>query len=313
MSSSQEPRGPQLVKRYRAFFHIPESAVVTEEMVLEHWDLERQLTDELKASTPEDRWAVFEEAYTRLYRELDWMNKVIETANRAPDEFQFGDWLFMIGSPPRSVYEVGSGRGELIRFLATQGYACKGTEVTRQRGEMLAEHHPNLTWGTTDGIHLGRFEEASSFDAVISDQVIEHLHPDDIVEHFKGAIDILRPGGSYSFVTPHRLYGPLDLSRVFGKTEPECMHLKEYTYREIVVALRDAGFADIRVPLKLPRKVRRALRGHPRPRLSRAYLRYLMVMESVLGAIPRQTWRNAAARAAKLILFEGILINATKR
>ena len=96
--------------------------------------------------------------------------------------------------------------------------------------------HP-LRWTVSDGVHLERFEAPESYDAVISDQVIEHLHPDDLVAHFAGVHAILKPGGRYALATPHAFEGPFDVSRVFGSERPQGMHLKEYTYRE----LQDGG------------------------------------------------------------------------
>ncbi len=100
---------------------------------------------------------------------------------------------------------------------------------------------PNLSWGVSDGVHLERFESAASYDIVISDQVLEHFHPDDIATHLSGVHQILKPGGRYIFSTPHRFSGPHDVSSVFKCDKPLGMHLKEYTYREFMTALRQGG------------------------------------------------------------------------
>ena len=65
-----EPTGIQLIKRYKNNYHIPDGAPVTEEMIMQHWTLEKQLTHELTISTPENRWDVFEKAYTKVYHEF---------------------------------------------------------------------------------------------------------------------------------------------------------------------------------------------------------------------------------------------------
>ena len=54
-----EPAGTQLIKRYKNNYHIPDGAPVTEDMIMHHWILEKRLTQELKKSTPENRWDVF--------------------------------------------------------------------------------------------------------------------------------------------------------------------------------------------------------------------------------------------------------------
>lgn len=307
-----EPRGPELVARYQAVYGIPADAAVTEQMILRHWELERRLTAELRESRPDNRWEIFERCYSTLYSELEWLNRLGALDQQLSPEYLYEDWVHMIGKPPKRVYEVGSGKGELIGYLARLAFECRGSEVTRERGERWASPHPNLSWGITDGVHLEKFEPADTYDVVISDQLIEHLHPHDLVEHFRGALRILAPGGRYIFATPHAFFGPMDVSQVFGCETPKGMHLKEYTYAEIVRALREAGFTRIYGSFKLPRKVRRLLGGRPHPRLSRLYLRYLRLLESLIGALPTQHLKRRVARASKLLLFDGVVAVAQK-
>src|SRR5690606_20747310 len=67
-----------------------------------------------------------------------------------------------------------------------------------------------------------------SVDTAFSDQLIEHLHPDDAADHFRVVRQVLKPGGVYIFRTPHRLSGPHDVSRYFCE-HAEGFHLKEWT------------------------------------------------------------------------------------
>jgi len=102
-----------------------------------------------------------------------------------------------------------------------------------------------LVWRTTDGVNLSQFEKEATYDAVISTQVIEHLHPDDLVTHFSNALALLKPGGICVFDTPHRGTGPHDLSDLLGFERPQFMHLKEYDYCELRDALKKAGFSKL--------------------------------------------------------------------
>jgi len=95
---------------------------------------------------------------------------------------------------------------------------------------------------------LDKYEELEYYDYIISNQVIEHLHPDDLYEHFNSAKAILKPGGKYIFNTPHRYTGPHDISRVFGCSYAVGMHLKEYTFNEIYKLLKKIGFSRISTP-----------------------------------------------------------------
>ncbi|MGV7426578.1 MULTISPECIES: class I SAM-dependent methyltransferase [Mycobacterium] len=243
---SVEPRGNKLISRYKKTYGIPAEVNITEQMILAHWDLEKQLTSELRQSAPADRWDTFDHCYTRLYAELEWLNQFSEKADPQNPHEKFGRWVDLIGQPPKSIYEIGSGQGGLISFLAAGGYDCRGTEITRERGQkLMPESRANPSWAISDGVHLDEFEPPESYDIVVSDQLIEHIHPDDLDSHLRSVRNILKSGGKYIFNTPHRYTGPHDVSRVFKCGEAAGMHLKEYTCRELVDAARRAGYRSI--------------------------------------------------------------------
>jgi SAM-dependent methyltransferase len=305
--------GAELVRRYKVNYGIPAHAPVTEKMILHHWALERRLTSELLSSDPEHRREVFERCYTTLYSELQWLNEQIGVAWKESTGGDAADWAQLIGPPPKRIYEIGSGKGRLIAALAERGYDCTATEITHERGEKWTPAHAPLRWTASDGVHLSQFEELDSYDAVISDQVIEHLHPDDLAEHLRGAHAILRPGGRYVFSTPHAYEGPFDVSRVFGSDRPAGMHLKEYTYGELRTALRDAGFTRIEASFRLPRRVRARIGGRPHPVPSRAYLAYLCAVERLIAPLPHRA-RRLIARALHVTFWTpAIVLVATKR
>jgi len=305
--------GQELIDRYKRNYGIPLESDITEGMILRHWELERRLRGELLESTPDNRWDVFERCYGELYGELCWLTELTNAIQADPPHVRFGNWVNLIGSPPQKIYEVGSGKGELIGYLASCGNQCKASEITDERGEKWASAHPNLTWGVSDGIHLGRFEPAGHYDAVISNVVIEHLHPDDLLNHFRGVHTILKHGGRYFVTTSHVSVGPSDISSVFGRNSPMGMHLKEYTYREIACLLKEAGFFRISSVLRLPIRIRRLLGGHTMTRVSSSYLSYLCVVEDVISILPRQYQRRLASRVLKLILFApNIMVVGTK-
>ena len=280
--------GQELVQAYRANYDIPPDAPITEEMIAKHWDLERALTRQLLQSSPDSRHAVFVECYTRLYDELPWLNQYSDTHRGATElEKQYAGFVQAIGKPPARIYEIGSGKGQLINHLASCGFTCRGSDISEKRGETLSEYHANLTWGVTDGIHLTSFESEASFDVAISRQVIEHLHPDDLREHFRSAYQLLDSEGRYFFAIPHRWDGPTDVSKLFGCKIAQGMHLKEYLFREIIEAVRAAGFRKLEANVNYPRGA-----GRLSPRLrysydySGVYLKYVSALEFMLGMQP---------------------------
>jgi SAM-dependent methyltransferase len=307
-----EINGPELVRRYKANYGIPDRAPITEEMVLHHWALERRLTTELLSSDPASRWNVFERCYSTLYSELPWLNELSGAASTESAVNEAEDWSGLIGPPPRRVYEIGSGKGRLAAALADRGYECTATEITRERGQKWTADRHTLRWTVADGVHLDNFERREWYDAVISDQMIEHLHPDDLVPHFVGAYAILKARGRYVFATPHAFAGPSDVSRVFGRDRPEGMHLKEYTYRELQDAVSAAGFNRIDAVFRGPGAVRARCGRAVRPTSSRTYFLYLRVVERAIARLPHHQ-RRQAARVLRLCLWpSGMTLVATK-
>ena len=84
---------------------------------------------------------------------------------------------------------------------------------------------------------------ANSIDVAYSNNLVEHLHPDDAVEQLRNIHQALAPGGVYICVTPNRLKGPHDVSKYFD-TVATGFHLKEYTVSELKAAIM-SKIADI--------------------------------------------------------------------
>lgn len=309
-----EPRGQELIDRYKKNYDMPSDAEITEEMILRHWELEKRLTKELLTSTPQNRWEIFERCYSTLYSEIWWLNEFAGACALPPPQ-RYRNWVELIGDPPKKIYEIGSGKGELITLLASCGFECRATEITRERGKEYTSEYPNLSWGISDGIHLDRFEPPNSYDVVVSNHVIEHLHPDDLHEHFKGVYSILKSKGKYIFSTPHNYIGPSDISRVFKCDKPRGMHLKEYTYHELKESLERAGFKDIYARFKAPMRVliTRLTGIYIKLKPSRIYLTYLCALEKLISLLPSQRFRRKTVRLLKFILFSSSIVIIAKK
>lgn len=289
------------VERYKAYYRFPAGLVITPDMIAHHWSLERELTERLLSSTSEDRWQVFEDSYGRLYSELPWLNEWVELADDTPAADRYESWVQLMGEPPKNVYEVGSGRGDMLRYLVSLGYRGKASEITRERSGSHPEASETLEWGVTDGVHLDRFEPCRTWDYVVSNQVIEHLHPDDLVQHLLSAREILAEDGQYILQTPHRYRGPSDVSALFGADIACGMHLKEYTYREMIKALKSSGFGELRAVFEPPRRLTGSLKWHPRARASTSYLRWAVLIEAVVGVVPSPATRRRLMSAARIV------------
>src|SRR5262249_17876914 len=122
-----------------------------------------------------------------------------------------------------------------------------------------------------------------SIDLAFSNQLLEHLHPDDVPTHLRNVHESLAPGGAYFFITPHRAGGPHDVSADFD-SEATGFHLHEYTTQEASRLCRSAGFSRTHAVVG----ARGTFLPVPAP--------YVTTVESMLWLAPRRA-RRAIARS----------------
>lgn len=209
------------------------------------WEIERALREELLASSPRTRADVTREVYDRLFDEVPWhkAHTTDEAAESAYEEQWFQQYGPLTG-PADTLVDLGCGRGSLIRRFAAAVHECIGIDASAAM-IALAERNapPNARFLTGD--LLDPPLPPASVDFVVSRQVIEHLHPDDVPDHLRAVLRLLRPRGRFLIETPSRLTGPWDISRGFTPTATG-FHLHEYTNCELGAMLRDAGFRHVR-------------------------------------------------------------------
>lgn len=214
--------------------------------------MERELREQLLASDGESRPERFRSAYSELFDRVPWHPALLEIDGPQRAEIgakkseRFREW---IGPPEKTVLELGFGAGELLLALSQiDGYTCHGIDVEPRRVSAitsLGSGGPQVTLGDASVPCL----EPGTFDAVISQQLFEHLHPEDALEHLRAIKVGLKPGGCYFLETPNRLTGPSDVSRFFVDGSPEGFHLREYSVRDLVHLFREAQYASVRVIL----------------------------------------------------------------
>ncbi len=245
-----------------------------------HYRLERGLADQLRTADKDARRSLYQHVYDRLNRE----SPLYAERRAAPDTSGKARGLarlvaFVERFLPRqgTVLEVGPGDAALSYALAPRVREVIAVDVSRE-ALTAAPAPPNFRFLLTDGFGLPVPD--ASVDLVISNQLMEHLHPDDAFEQLQSVLRALRPGGAYVCITPSRLNGPHDVSKHFDPIATG-LHLKEYTVGELATIFRRAGFVRlsayagtkgrfVRLPVglvaaleavvePLPPKVRRAL------------------------------------------------------
>jgi SAM-dependent methyltransferase len=194
---------------------------------------------------------------------------------------------------PESVYlEVGAGDCYLAMAVAggvRHAYAVDVSEAITRGNGCPANFSLLLSDGTSIPV------PTESVDVAYSNQLLEHLHPDDAVHHLQEVYRALAPGGVYICATPHRFSGPQDVSGYF-EAEATGFHLKEYTYAELRALFRRVGFACTRA------------RADVRRRFFRVPETLVLGLEASLGALPRGVRKRLANSFPLRPLFRCIII-----
>ncbi len=267
------------------------------------FELERNLRTRILNSRREDRHSVTVAAYEELFRKFPQHSVFQVTDEERQQEGRLGAGMIVpLSRPGHSILEIGCGRGDVLLALARCGRRCYGVEPSQRMLSMCQAHQQaRIVFGTADELSF----PDDSFDLVFSQQVLEHLHPDDVPECFAEAFRVIRPGGILSVETPNRRTGPQDISRGFTKSA-QGLHLKEWSVCELVAQFRRAGFVGIRGLLAPSFLARRSTLLH---RIARVPALVKYIEDIILGFIPTL---NCRTLAGKLLGLDDLYIFAKK-
>lgn len=253
------------------------------------FELERLLRKRIISSSKEDREAVIAQAYNELYESFPDHSMLTKTEASARHDGRMKARLIIpLLKRENKILEIGCGTGDVIMVLADQGYICTGVEISRYMLNLCEKRGLNVIRGTADHVDYPE----GSFDVIFSQEVLEHLHPEDAPKHFLEAFRLLRPNGVLAVETPNCRTGPQDVSRGFTRVA-EGLHLKEWCVRELIQLFKDAGFVKIRGLLAPQFLVRRLMVMH---RISRvpAILKYFQ--DLVLVFVPTLRLRTTVGK-----------------
>ncbi|MBW2480385.1 MAG: class I SAM-dependent methyltransferase [Deltaproteobacteria bacterium] len=153
----------------------------------------------------------------------------------------------------KTVLDFGCGYGlstELLGKFAKFVYGLDCSQVCIDNAIERIGHIDNISFQLTNGMRLP-YEEAT-IDAIYSNDVIEHLHVDDVLFHLKEAHRVLKPDGVYLIFTPDRNKGPHDITGYFWPMgcgiPPLGAHINEFSFEDLSSLLKQAGFSDCIIP-----------------------------------------------------------------
>ncbi len=255
----------------------------------QHYRIEIELADRLRAAPRDQRLGLYGQVYDELFRRVPahpQLTRKVSAEERARAVKIRMDGLRPFIKPDSVFMEVGAGDGSFTIAMAGRARLCYALDVS---AEILSGvHHPRVKTVLSDGCSVP--VPPNSVTLAYSNQVMEHIHPDDALEQLRNLYTAIAPGGSYVCLTPNRLNGPHDVSKYFDAVA-RGFHLKEYTLGELEGLFRGVGFRRVQAYVRaLGRNVR-------------VPMRLLTGMESVLERLPE----GARRRLGGTQLIKGLL------
>lgn len=261
------------------------------------YEIEKILANRLRSASGEERMRLYSVVYDEFYR---WMrcnpyhdnDEASKTEKEVLRQIRF---LRPFLNSNVVFAEIGPGDCALSIEVAKFVKAVYAVEASKEIGN---QHHyrENFAFVISDGRSIPLKRHSTHL--VYSHQFIEHLHPDDAVEHIRNVYEILAPGGVYICLTPNRLNGPHDISKYFD-TIATGLHLKEYNTAELTDIFSMAGFRNIRA--------HHGAKGF----FFSLSTSLVAMMEAVFARLPLP-WRRGLGSRLPLRLFLGIRLVGQK-
>ena len=227
----------------------------TMEQLKEHYEIEKELAAKLRNASREDRRHLYTTLYDELFQRVTHHSQLTQKASPQEKEFAAAKQMNFINPflvKDITFLEVGPGDCALsfeVAKLAKQVYAIDISESITSGMTQPPNFHLIISDGTSIPL------PPNSINVAYSNQLMEHLHPDDAFEQMENIYNTLIPGGIYICITPNRLNGPHDISRHFDEVATG-LHLKEYTSFELVRLFKKAGFSQVKLYFSIRKKYR---------------------------------------------------------
>lgn len=211
----------------------------------EHYQLEKNLAEKLKSAAREERQTLYSSLYDEMFEKIPFHPQIKRKRSVSDSMREVNRKMNLVErflKPDISFVEIGPGDCNFSIAVCPKVSSVKALDVSKTitHQEDLPKNFELVLF---DGCSIPLDDE--SIDLVYSNQLLEHLHPEDADIQLRDVLRILRPGGLYICITPNRLSGPHDVSQYFDPIATG-FHLKEYSYTELKSSFEKAGFSQIR-------------------------------------------------------------------
>ncbi len=217
----------------------------------ERYEIEKELATRLRESSREERKLLYVTLYDEFNQRVPIYTELAEKQSaHDANTLSSPQWRFLRRFLHKDTVFLEIGAGTCAISLAAAQCVKKvfalevSKEITRH-----VKNSENFALVLFDGFAIPL--PAESINVAFSDQVIEHIHPDDLLEQLTSIHSVLANRGSYICITPNRLNGPHDISRYFDVVATG-FHLREYTNSELSDLFKQAGFSKVKAYVGIP-------------------------------------------------------------
>ncbi len=215
-------------------------------VVAHHYRVEVDLAHRLLNSTRDERSQLYTTVYEELFREVPHHVQLRNKEDHNLRDAMIRELMDTLAPylTNETIYaEIGSGDCALTMQVAPRVRKAWGIDVSPT--VVQGASAPNMELVLSDGVSI-----PVAATLIFSNQLMEHLHPDDAREQLTNVLKALLPGGRYLCITPNRLNGPHDVSRGIDPVA-RGFHLHEYTYMELDRLFKDVGFTRTRALIRV--------------------------------------------------------------
>ena len=157
--------------------------------------------------------------------------------------------LALLVGEGKTVLDVGCATGYTASVLRARGCRVDGIEYDTSVAEEAAKHVDRLEVGDVQSMDLVGLFGASSYDAIVFGDVLEHLTQPDAV--LKACLPLLKPGGAVVASIPNIAHGAVRLALLQGRfayTRTGLLdetHVRFFTRDSVLGLFADAGYAVV--------------------------------------------------------------------
>lgn len=224
---------------------------LSKDVLIEAFELEKYYHSLLiKEENYERRLQIYNEFYTKLMPVYSRDNSQVEGQNPKKKYVK----LFAREIENSSVIDYGCGQGFMLKSIDEQLNTKKLTGIDVYIPDDL-KTHPRINFIESNIINHVTKEK---YDVALSDNVLEHLVPEDARLHLESIFQNLKTGGKLIIIMPNRLFSPWDITRIkdfsqSGRLKAEGGHVNESTHIAMADQLKEIGFKKFSTILPIPK------------------------------------------------------------